>query len=358
MQLFGAALVILWLFEKNSEKKKAIDSFIIAVLIYGLIRIISIIFSEYPDESISALYREALFFLSIFPIGFYLKSFDDQKKKIIIYSFIAGAVINSLIGIIQFNLGLVSRAESLSSGYMVFSIYLLSALGIVSSLFLLNKEDKKINWLLVSGNAIILSGIVASLGRANLTIALLILFSSLLLKLIDIKSTTLIIILAAIVSFISFQNNSGEVTQRIESPASLSDRDIIFKGAVELAWEHPVLGFGPRTFKEIFPFREEFADKGISGWHNHIFQVYFESGLIGLAAYLYIFVIIFKTGLRAVKTLNDEKKKIVKGILLSVSALFLASFFSSVIDTPVLSIVFVFIVSIKNSEIYPKQSGV
>src|SRR5690606_28569945 len=92
MQLFGAALVILWLFEKNSEKKKAIDSFIIAVLIYGLIRIISIIFSEYPDESISALYREALFFLSIFPIGFYLKSFDDQKKKIIIYSFIAGAV--------------------------------------------------------------------------------------------------------------------------------------------------------------------------------------------------------------------------------------------------------------------------
>src|SRR5690606_13683009 len=103
-------------------------------------------------------------------------------------------------------------------------IYLLSALGIVSSLFLLNKEDKKINLLLVSGNAIILSGIVAPLGRANLAIALLILFSSLLLKLIDIKSTTLIIILAAIVSFISFQNNSGEVTQRIESPASLSDR--------------------------------------------------------------------------------------------------------------------------------------
>src|SRR4030065_1239121 len=76
MQLFCGVLVILWLLEKNSEKRKAIDSFIIAVLVYGFARLISVILSEYPGVSIHTLYKEALFYLSVFSIGFYLKSFD------------------------------------------------------------------------------------------------------------------------------------------------------------------------------------------------------------------------------------------------------------------------------------------
>ncbi|MDO8548787.1 MAG: O-antigen ligase family protein, partial [Ignavibacteria bacterium] len=301
LQLFGGALAVLWLFEKNSEKRKAIDSFIIAVLVYGVTRLLSVTFSEYLENSIHTLYKEALFFLSVFSVGFYLKSFDQKRVRIIIYVFIAGAVLNSLIGFIRFNFGIVERAESLSSGYTAFSGYLTAALGITIYAFGFNEIKKKYSYINIIAIGIILAGILTSLGRANIAIAALILIISLLIKKINLKQFLFIALIAVVVSYVSFSNNLSGFTQRIESPTKLSDRDIIYKGAGELVWEHPLFGYGPRTFKKIFPFKEEFADKGIGGWHNQILQIYFESGLIGLAAYLMLLFIFFKSGYKFLK---------------------------------------------------------
>jgi hypothetical protein len=88
LQLFGGMIAILWLFEKNSEKKKAIDGFIVAVSIYGIARLLSIALSEYQGESIQAIYKEALFFISVFSFGFYLKVLDEKKIILLIYYFI------------------------------------------------------------------------------------------------------------------------------------------------------------------------------------------------------------------------------------------------------------------------------
>ena len=353
LQLFGGALVVLWLFEKNSEKRKAIDSFIIAVLVYGVTRLLSVTFSEYPENSIHTLYKEALFFLSVFSIGFYLKSFDQKRVRSIIYVFIAGAALNSLIGLIQFNLGIVERAESLSSGYTVFSGYLVAVLGIAIAAFGFSEIKKKYFYLNIVAIGIILSGILTSLGRANIAIAALILIISLIIKKINLKQFLFIALITGLISYISFSNNARGFTQRIETPAQLSDRDIICKGAGELVWEHPIFGYGPRTFKKIFPFKEEFADKGIGGWHIQILQIYFESGLIGLAAYLILLFIVFKSGYKFLKSKAEEENKlIVIGVLFSVTALFLSAFFSGFIDSPVLSIEFAFLSSLITSEIY------
>ncbi|RPI65244.1 MAG: O-antigen ligase family protein [Ignavibacteriales bacterium] len=209
---------------------------------------------------------------------------------------------------------------------------------------------------MLTSAAVMFAGIITSLGRINIAVAVLILILSVIFKMISFKNIIFILLIAGAISFISFYNNKAEVTQRIESPAQLSDRDIIYKGAGEILWEHPFLGYGPRTFKEIFPFREEFSDKGISGWHNHILQVYFESGLIGLAVYIYFFAVIFFSGYRFImRRYEGVKNFIVQGVLLSCAALFLAAFFSSVIDAPVLSIVFVFLVSIMTSEFYKEK---
>ena len=353
MQLFGGVLAVLWLSEKNSEKKKAVDHIITLVALYGLIRLLAIVFSEYPSLSVHSLYKEALFYLSVFSISFYMKVFDSRKIHLIIYFFLLGAALNSVIGLVSFNLGFVVRAQSLSSGYMTFSVYLLASFGIAIMLSGLEKIKGKYYYIHILLTGLILTGIISSLGRANIVIAVLILITGIFLKKIRIKQVLLLGIVAFILSSISFLNNSTEVNQRIDAPTQLSDRDIIYKGAGEIMWEHPVLGFGPRTFKEIFPLREELADKGVGSWHNDLLQVYFESGFIGLMTYIFMIVIIFSSGIGFVmKNKGEGNNIIVLGILVSIGAMLLSSVFSGFIGSPVLSIVFAFLISLQASEVY------
>jgi len=358
LQFFCAVLAVLWILEKNSEKKKAINFFVIGISAFGIIRLISIIFSEYPEISIPALYKEALFYLSVFSFGFYFKVLDFKLVKLIIYAFLGGAAFNALIGVIKFNFGFVERAESFSSGYMVFSMYLLVALGIALISFELSENKRKYLYL-NSVIILILAGIITSLGRANIFVAVLLLIMSLIIrKKVNIKQIVSFAIVIAAILYISFSSNPTLVKQRIGAPAAFSDRDIIYKGAVEIFPEHPVLGYGPRTFKKIFPHKEQFADQGIGSWHNQILQIYFESGILGLSAYLVLMFLIFQKGYKFLKTKpQQESRNIVLGVLLSVAALFLSSFFSNFIDSPVLSIEFAFIVSLMTSEIFRNKNA-
>jgi O-antigen ligase len=353
LQLFAGLLIVFWLLEKNSEKRKAIDKIVVLIVIYGVVRIVAIIFSEYHSVSVQTFYKEGLFFLSIFSLGFYLKVFDAGKRKQIIYFFILGAALNSIIGLIRFNLGLVERAQSFSSGYTVFSVYLLAVFGVVIILSDLYEVKERYFYLHLILSAIILAGMVSSLGRADIAIAILILLAGIFLKRIKIRQVLLIGLGVAILSSISFFNNSTEATQRVETPTQLSDRDVLYKGAAELIREHPLLGYGPRTFKKIFPLKDELADKGVGGWHNELLQVYFESGVVGLGAYFALMIGIFSSGISFVKrNRNEESAIIVLSILISIAALLLSALFSGFIDSPVLSIVFALIVSILAAESY------
>lgn len=355
LQLFAGLLVILWLLEKNSGKRKAIDKIVVLIVIYGLVRTIAIIFSEYPSVSVQTFYKEGLFFLSVFSLGFYLKVFGEKKRRQIIYIFIAGAALNSIIGLTRFNLGLVERAQSFSSGYTVFSVYLLAAFGVAIIISDLSGIKQRYFYLHIILSAIILAGMVSSLGRADIAAAILILLAGIFLKRIKIRQVIFICLGAAILSSISFLNNSTEATQRVEAPTQLSDRDVLYKGAVELIRNHPLLGYGPRTFKEIFPLKDELTDKGVGGWHNELLQVYFESGFAGLTAYLALMVGIFSSGISFVKRNKNENSIIVLSILVSIAALLLSALFSGFIDSPVLSIVFAFLVSVLSSESFRNE---
>lgn len=356
MQLFGGILAVLWLFEKNNKKRKAVDRITILVAVYGLVRLLAIIFSEYPSVSVHSLYKEALFYLSVFSLGFYMKIFDRRKIRLIIYFFLLGAALNSVIGLINFNLGFVERAQSLSSGYMTFSVYLLASFGIAIILSGFKEVKEKHFYLHILLSGLIFAGIIVSLGRASIGIAVLILMIAVLLKKIGIRQVLLLCVVAFILSSVAFLNNSAEVNQRIDAPAQLSDRDIIYKGAGEIVWEHPVFGFGPRTFNEIFPLRDELTDKGIGSWHNDLLQVYFESGFTGLIAYLFLIVIVFSSGISFVmKNKSEEKNMIVLSTLISIGAMLLSSVFSIFIDSPVLSIVFAFLISLQASEVYRSE---
>ena len=347
LQLFAGLLSLFWLFETGKSKKEAIDIFAWLIIIFGVIRILSIVFSNYPSVSHQSFYKDALFYFSFFSLSFYLKVLDKDKISKIILWFIAGAVLVAIIGLVLFNLKLVDRAQAFSSGYATYSSFLLAALGlcVVSSL----PGAMSYNWFIrVIGISLLLSGIIASQGRTNVAVAGLVFIAALIFKKINIKSAIIIVFITALISLISFSNNRKEITQRVEDPTTLSDRNIIMKGAEDLALLHPILGFGPRTFHNIFPYKNELADKGIGSWHNDFVQVYFESGLLGLLSFLAIIAAAIYYGLSIIRSKNkkEEEKNFVLGILLSIAALILSAVTAGFIDSPVLSIEFAFFLSL------------
>ncbi len=358
LQLFAGLLSFLWLFEKLENKRKAVDLFTALILIFGGIRILSIIFSQYPSVSSQSYYKDALFYFSFFSMSYYLKVFDKKRLMQIIYVFVISASIVSLIGIIMFNLNIVDRAQSFSSGYATFSSFLLAALGMMITV--IYADEKKYAWVLVPlGAGIMLTGIVTSLGRFNAFVALLLFVGGILLGKIKVKHAAIIIFVTFFLALISFFNNSSGVSQRVEHPGQLSDRNILYEGAAKIWSEHPVLGFGPRTFHNIFPYFDRLADKGIGSWHNDFVQVYFESGFAGLIVFIAIIITVLLKGIRFVrrKELDFISKNLVTGILLGFSALVLSAFLAGFIDSPVLSIVFVFLISLLSGEIYHTSAG-
>jgi len=348
MQFLFAIIFLLWIIEKKSEKRKAFDIFTLAILLWGLIRIITVIFSQYPSQSIQIFYKEALFYASFLSLQFYFKSISKEQISKVILFFIVGGVLSSLTGIVQFNLHLVDRAQSFTSSYTVFSSYLLVVLPVL--LFMpKNILSEKIR---ITSIIIIATGLITSLGRTNILIAIMLVILSLFMKRISILSFLMIIIVTGLLSYLSFENNKKELTNRIANPGTFSDRDIIWKGASELMLKHPLQGFGPRTFQEIFPYKNEFNDKGVGGWHNDFLQVYFESGIAGFLVFLFILFLILFNGIISFK-LNDICNP---GIFFSLIGLILSAFTAGFITSVVLSIVFVFLLTIFGKTVYTNKN--
>lgn len=357
LQLFAGLLVLTWMFESNKNKFKAIDTISYIFIVFVLIRILSALFSDYPDSSNQIYYKDLLFFLSFFAFGYYLKVFDESKLRTIYYAVVIAAIIVACIGLTKFLTGNVERAQSFTSGYSTFSSYLVSVIGFALILFRLIKAKHQ-RLLLATGVVLMLSGIVTSLGRTNIVIAILIFIIGIVAIKFKARYAVALLILAIGISWFAFQLNVKEINQRIETPVQLSDRDILLGTAKELfmKFENPIIGYGPRTFHDVFTNREKLSDKGVGSWHNDFIQVYFESGFLGLAAF---FVIIFFPLIKALKCLKDcrlseDRKYILIGAVLGLVGLVLSALTAGFVNSPVLSILFVFFITTISVIVYPE----
>jgi len=346
MQLAAGILFVLWLFEKHEQRRKSFDIILKFIVVFGLVRLISIFLSEYPQSSYESFYKEGLFYTSAAAIPFYLKTLDKKSILTLMLAFIIGAAVMSLVGSTRYFLNQVERAQAFTSSYAVFSSYLLAAFSV--ALFYPKKIKSNFHILLWSAvYIIILIGIVTSLGRANIAIALLILVSAILFKQIPLKQIIVLGIFFLIGALIYIYNPPASMEQRVENITQLSDRDIIWQGAKEISLNHPLLGYGPRTFHEVFPFKERFADKGIGGWHNDFLQIYFESGIAGVISFIVLLFVIIKNSFNQLKNkkTDAELKSISASVLAAVTTLLLSALFAGFITSVVLSIVFVFLIS-------------
>ena len=356
LQLFAGLLVLAWLFESNKNKFKAFDKITYIFIVFVLIRILSTLYSDYPDSSNQIYYKDSLFFSSFFAFGYYLKVFDKSKLRTIYYAFVIAAIVVAGIGLTKFLTCNVERAQSFTSGYSTFSSYLVSLIGFALILFK-SIRAKRTRLLLAAGIILILSGIVTSLGRTNIVIAILIFAIGIVIIKIKVRYAVFLLLLAIGISGLSFQLNVKKINQRFETSNQLSDRELLLEKAKELfiKYEKPLLGFGPRTFHDVFTKRERLIDKGVGSWHNDFIQVYFESGFLGLTAFLIVIFFPLINALKYLKhfRLSEDENYILIGAILGIVGLVLSALTAGFINSPVLSILFAFFITIISVIVYP-----
>lgn len=345
LQLFAAFLFFAWLAEK--EKFKGTDELLYLVLAFGAFRLLTIFLSEYFDSSIVAIQKELLFYTTGLALFFYLKVFNrEENLKLVTYFIHVGAII-ALIGLILLAMGHVSRAQSFGSGYATYSTYLLIVMVFVLSL---NKKELYFNsvWVWAIESGLIISGIILSMGRANIALGLVIAVIIFFVRRVSFRKIVLVVLFGALFTFIPLQFNPGESEKRIENPTTLSDRDILIEGFLKLADDHPFFGYGPRTFMDIFQYRDRLADKKVGSWHNEYFQIYLDSGIFTLLIYLaLIFMIIHKSNwmifrIKLMQSVSAEKFAVTWAIIV----MLLSGLTGAFLFSPVLSLLFIYLISL------------
>jgi O-antigen ligase len=355
LQIFVAAVIIMWLSESVKDKKAAFGRIEMIFCTFVIIRLISVAFSSFPASSSQSLYKEALYFLSFLPFSFYFRVLNNKDRKFIAGTFINISAVIAVIGIVRFALNYEHRAASVVSGYATFSAYMIvaTAMLIIENYNEYSLEEKL---LYILKGALILSGLVLAMSRADIGVAVLILLAALAFRKIKIVPILAMTAVAAAISFFAFTQNSKEIHSRIANPTTLSDRDIIWSGAYSLSAKHPMLGFGPRTFKDIFPYRAKLQDTEVGGWHNEYISIYIESGIFALLIILYFAGYLTFHGIQAIIQSRDANAML-WGLLFALLAMFGSAFMSSgFVSSPILSIVFNFLAGMFISETGKSQA--
>jgi lipopolysaccharide cholinephosphotransferase len=126
----------------------------------------------------------------------------------------------------------------------------------------------------------------------------------------------------------------------------MSERDVLWMGALQISSNHPILGYGPYTFSEIFPFPDQLKDTKIGGWHNDYIQVYIESGSLSLLAMLWLMITIYRQTFVSIRNTKNDKQKIILALAAGISAIFLSSLTGSAFLNVLIRILFGFLLAL------------
>lgn len=124
----------------------------------------------------------------------------------------------------------------------------------------------------------------------------------------------------------------GSLTPHIVAIAGIADRNVMWANAWKIFKDHPVVGSGLNTFfvcyKDVR--QDEFAGKRGSYAHNCYLQMAAETGILGLAAFLVMVIMVLWRGFKSYFILNDGfLKSCLAGVILGVVAYLVQSFFDT-----------------------------
>jgi O-antigen ligase len=355
LQLFAGILVILYLFEKNENKRKSFDKINLFFAVFVLVRIISVFFSVDFGMSSESFYKDALFYLSLFVFSYYFKAIGPERLRIVFISYIIFAALIAIAGITAFNIGYMERATSVFLGTSSYTNQLFAALAILMFALrdLLNENKRWYLWVIAA--ALIFTGILLNLGRADIGAASLIVIAALSAKRLKLKPALYFIVLTAVLSSLSFYNNSTMVKTRVEQGSGTTGRSVIWESGIDKLDDRPLLGYGPRTFKKVFTEYDRLEDKLVGSWHNEYLTVTIESGFIGLTAYIIFLFSLFYYGFLSLKSVSSNRNYIY-GFIAAIGGMLLSAVFSGFINNPNLSVLFCYLTGAYTSILFYKSS--
>ena len=127
--------------------------------------------------------------------------------------------------------------------------------------------------------------------------------------------------------------------ETLKADGSVQYRLSVWRTSIAMFKDHPVLGVGPGVFKLHYPIYQAnlrtfspgipFFSSQESRVHNEYLQTLAETGIIGTAAFLWLAICIFYSGLKYLyHTKEPKQKNIIIGLLAAISAIFLDSIFA------------------------------
>ena len=343
-QLFAALIILLGVIDFIRNPNRTKTPFDIPLLLFIFVRILSIIFSTDVAASIRILHTEIPFYAIFYAVSQKRNIIQGKYIQSILYMFIAAAIIGTFYGAISFLLGSIGRAASLTSGYYTFGTYLTASFAIT---LLLGKsnifEKKRVLWYILTG--IMTVGILLTMNRIHWGIMAAVVIITGILQERRLFAGMIIIFLILLISFPTVRHR---LDQTIHFTEHLSDRDVIWKGASMIWLNHPVLGYGPNTFAEVFPIKNEFNDSKIGGWHNDYLQVFIESGILGLITMMWLIITLFVKTYIFLKNNTGEKhlRKLTIALIASITTILVSSLTGSAFSDLLIRMMFVLMMAL------------
>jgi O-antigen ligase len=345
-QAVAVLLILLWLFKLVVFRKANLKNnpFTYPFIAFIIARILSVFFSIDFSQSVQILHKE-IFFYPIFFIVVDCFPVDDQKYfKWLFIVLVSAAFLSSIYGSTAVLIGATHRAISTTSGFYTLGTFLTVA----TAFLLVIGNDKyfipsKIVWFFAL--LIIVIGILFTFNRIHWALAVLIF---LVFGLFRERKLILIVGIIAAVIIIFVPMFRERLLEIIFFSRNLSDRDVIWQGASMIYKEHPLFGFGPLTFREIFPLFEKLADKNVSSWHNDYLQVYMESGIIGILSFLWLGFSVFYCAIETFLStyVDTYSKDLAFTILLSMIVFYATGIVGTFIFSPITALLYQMILGI------------
>jgi len=304
VQTITLAMTALWLIRRAVMRqwKFQTTDFDIAYGVFVLARLISIPFSVNLSASLEAVSKEIVYYPLFLVVTQEFPIRDKKAVKWIVWSFVGAGLLSSMYGSLVYFLGAQVRATSTVSGPVTLGMYLTAVISMVLILGR-NKSFVPRMWMWLTATAVLVIGIISTLNRIHWGLMLLMMG---IVGILRERKLLLVLLIGGVVAVVS-----PPVASRLSSSMSsvsefMNGRDVIWLDALEHAMERPLVGFGPRTFHDVFTGRDAIRDKEVGSWHNDYLQMYMESGLFGLGGFLWVMFLVFRKGISAWNMLKSD----------------------------------------------------
>lgn len=332
-----------WVVYLSCTPKEQKDPFFVspigrAYFLFLFAGLLSVIFAEEKLAALSSL-RSLWVFVAFFLAANWIKHWNDLKICLAIIIIVSS--LGSLFGIIQHLSGIKilghqliaykSRATGLFGGSMTFAgLMLVVSLLAIPVFFPRNLQMKNLAWIFPLG--LITVALLFSLQRGAW---LGFIGGILLMGALRGKKVFLLVILLLSIGITTVYLTQPHVRNRAATSFkidtklpinSLSERLLLWRTALTIAREHPIAGTGLDQFRkyagEIISSQIPDGNFRVTLCHAHSnpLQILATTGIIGFLAFLWLWVMVFREGLRMLHWVSPSHSLYIIGVLSAVCA--------------------------------------